>query len=107
MNWILNESGISLVKSQAKIQPEAQSAGSIQRMVAKLRQGVRNFGVRIIVLLPRNWAYDQVMNVFGCSKHAVKVARKMQDNNDYVVNNEKTTVIRQRFDPEKTKQFIT
>ncbi|CAF0899738.1 unnamed protein product [Didymodactylos carnosus] len=47
MNRILNESGISPVKSQAKMQLEAQSAGSIQRMVAKLRQGVRNFGEKL------------------------------------------------------------
>ncbi|CAF1153070.1 unnamed protein product, partial [Didymodactylos carnosus] len=47
MNRILNESGISPIKSQAKMQLEAQSAGSIQRMVAKFNQCVRNFGEKI------------------------------------------------------------
>ncbi|CAF1229890.1 unnamed protein product [Didymodactylos carnosus] len=60
--------------------------------------------VRIIAILPRS--YDQVMKAFNCSRYNVKIARKMQEMNDYMLNNEKLPVIRQRIKPEQTKHFI-
>ena len=63
--------------------------------------------VRLLSLLPRSWTYDQIMTKFNCSRHAVKLAHKMRDDEDYYFKNEESPAIRQRVDPERVRHFIT
>ena len=45
--------------------------------------------VRLIPLLPRTWSYEDIVKTFGCSRHAIKTAHRMQDDSDYVLKSEK------------------
>ena len=62
--------------------------------------------VRLLSLLPRSWKYEKVMNIFGCTRHAVTAAHQMHDDEEYVLNRDQESVIRQRADPEKIKHFV-
>ena len=61
--------------------------------------------VRLLSLLPRSMSYENVMATFGCSRHAIKSARRMQDDNESLLQSEKQPTIRQRVDPEKNQTF--
>ena len=63
--------------------------------------------VRILSLLPRSWKYEKVMSIFGCTRHAVKAARQMYDDAEYILNRDQEPAIRQRADPEKIKHFVS
>lgn len=63
--------------------------------------------VRVLSLLPRSWKYEKVMEMFGCTRHAVTVARRMHDDKEYLLGKDQEPVIRQRADPEKIKHFIS
>ena len=63
--------------------------------------------VRLIALLPRSWSYEDIMKTFGCSRHAIKTARRMQDESDFMLKSEKEPQIRQRADPKKIKYFVS
>ena len=63
--------------------------------------------VRLLSLLPRSMSYENVMATFGCSRHAIKSARRMQDDNESLLQSEKQPTIRQRVDPEKIKHFVS
>ena len=39
--------------------------------------------VRLLSLLPRSWTYEQIMSKFKCSHHAIKIAHKIRDDEDY------------------------
>ena len=63
--------------------------------------------VRLLSLLPRSWKYEKVMNIFGCTRHAVTAAHQIYDNEEYLLNKDQEPAIRQRADPEKIKHFIS
>ena len=63
--------------------------------------------VRLLALLPRSWSYEDIMQTFECSRHAIKTAHRMQDENDYALKSENETSIRQRADPNKIKHFVS
>jgi hypothetical protein len=63
--------------------------------------------VRIPSLLPRSWTYEQVMNKFSCSRHAVKEAHWMRNEQDFMFKREERPTTRQRVNPERIKHFIT
>lgn len=63
--------------------------------------------VRILSLLPRSWKYEKVMSIFGCTRHAVKAAHHMQDDEEYILDKDQEPAIRQRADPEKIKHFVS
>ena len=62
--------------------------------------------VRLIALLPRSRSYEDIMKIFGCSRHTIKTAHRMQDESEYVSKSEKELRIRQRADPNKTTYFV-
>lgn len=63
--------------------------------------------VRLLSLLPRSWKYEIVMENFGCSTHAIKLAHKMHDEQEYFMGKSGEPSTRQRADPETVKHFIT
>ena len=63
--------------------------------------------VRLLSLLPRSWTYEQIMSTFNCSYHAIKIAHKIRDEEDYYFEKEAGSDIRQRIDPGRVRHFIT
>jgi hypothetical protein len=61
---------------------------------------------RLLSLLPRSWKYDMVIELFDCSKHAVKTAHRMYDGQKSMLKQDTEPSIRQRADPEKIKHFV-
>ena len=47
------------------------------------------------------------MDIFGCTRHAVKTAHQMYDDEEYILNRDQEPTIRQRADPDKIKHFVT
>ncbi|CAF4069385.1 unnamed protein product [Rotaria sp. Silwood2] len=62
--------------------------------------------VRLLSLLPRSWSYEKTMELFGCSRHAIKIAHRMYDEQQYILTRNSEPSIRQRADPEKIKHFV-
>ena len=62
---------------------------------------------RLLSLIPRSWKYEKIMEIFGCTRHAVTVVRRMHDDEEYFLNKYQEPAIRQRTDPEKVKHFIS
>ena len=46
------------------------------------------------------------MNFFACSRHAIKIAYRMQDEQEYMLKRDNVPAIRQRADPEQIKHFV-
>ena len=44
--------------------------------------------IRLIALLLRSWSYEDIMKIFGCSRHATKTARLIQDGSEYMLKSE-------------------
>jgi hypothetical protein len=63
--------------------------------------------VRLISLLPRSWGYDKIMQIFGCTRHAVKAVHRMHEDVEYQLKKHKEPSIRQRADPQKIKHFVS
>ena len=63
--------------------------------------------VRLLVLLPHLWSYEDIMQTFECSWHVIKTAHRMQDEKDYALKSENETSIRQRAAPNKIKHFVS
>lgn len=63
--------------------------------------------VRLLSLLPRSWKYEKVMNIFGCTRHAVAAAHQMYDDEKYIINRHQEPAIRQRADHNKIKNFVS
>jgi hypothetical protein len=61
---------------------------------------------RLLSLLPRNWKYETVMEIFGCSKNAIEAAHHMHDDCDYMLQQDIKPAIREKADPEKVKHFV-
>jgi hypothetical protein len=62
--------------------------------------------VRLLSLLPRSWGYEEIIKVFGSSRHAIKLAHRMHDDHEYILKRDNETAIRQRADPEMIKHFV-
>jgi hypothetical protein len=62
--------------------------------------------VRLLSLLPRLWNYEKIMEIFGCSRHAIKTAHQMYHEQEYMLKRDSKPSIRQRADPEKIKHFV-
>lgn len=63
--------------------------------------------VRLLSLLPRSWYYEKIMQIFSCSRHMVKTAHRMHDENEYMLNRDKEPAIRERADPDKIRHFVS
>ncbi|CAF4276505.1 unnamed protein product [Rotaria magnacalcarata] len=63
--------------------------------------------IRLLSLLPHSMLYEDVMVTFGCSRHAIKCAHRIHDDNDYMLQSEKEPTIRQRADPNQIKHFVS
>ncbi|CAF3012691.1 unnamed protein product [Rotaria sp. Silwood2] len=61
--------------------------------------------VRILSLLPRPWKCEKVMSIVGCTRHAVKAAHQMYDDEEYILNRDQKSTVRHRADPEEIKHF--
>ena len=62
--------------------------------------------VQLLSLLPRSWNYEKMMEIFGCSQHAIKAAHRMHETQEYIMKRYSEPSIRQRVDPERTKHFV-
>ena len=62
--------------------------------------------VRLPSLLLRSWDYEKIMEIFGCSQHAIKAAHRMHDAQEYIMKQYNEPSIRQRIEPEKIKHFV-
>lgn len=62
--------------------------------------------VRLLSMLPRSWNYEKIIEGFGCSRHAIKIAHRMYDEQEYMLKRDDEPSIRQRADPEKIKHFV-
>ena len=47
------------------------------------------------------------MSIFGCSRHAVKAAHQMYDDEEYILNRDQEPTTRQRADSGKIKHFVS
>ena len=63
--------------------------------------------IRLIALLPCSSSYEDIMKIFGCSRHAIKTAHLIQDDSEYMLKSEKEPQIRQRAYPNKIKHFVS
>ena len=41
--------------------------------------------VRFLLLMPRSRSYEKMIDFFACSRHAIKIAHQMQDEQEYTV----------------------
>ena len=62
--------------------------------------------VWLLSLMPRSWSYEKMIDVFTCSRHAIKTAHRMHDEQEYMLKRDIEPAIRQRADPEKVKHFV-
>ena len=62
--------------------------------------------LRLLSLLPRSWSYEKTMELFDCSRHAIKIAHRMYDEQQYMLKRDSEPSIRQQADPEKVKHFV-
>ena len=62
--------------------------------------------LRLLSLLPGSWSYEKTMDLFNCSRHAIKVAHRMYDGQQYMLKRDSKSSIRQQADPEKVKHFV-
>ena len=106
---------IAQLQSQAKEEQELQlSIGN--KMVQSLKQVYDIYvkqrmpfleQVQVLSLLPRSRKYEKVMDIFGCTRHAVTAAHQMYDDEEYLLKNDQESAIRERADLEKIKHFIS
>ena len=63
--------------------------------------------VRLLTLLPRSWTYDRIQLNFNCSRHAIRLAHAMINDETYYFMKEDNRTTRQRVDPERVRHFIS
>ncbi|CAF4560924.1 unnamed protein product [Rotaria sp. Silwood2] len=106
---------IAQLQSQAREEQQLQLSMS-NEMVQSLKQIYGIYvnqkmpfieQIRLLSLLPHSWKYEKVMNIFGCTRHAVTTAHQMSDDQEYLLNKDQELTIRQRADPEKIKHFVS
>ena len=62
--------------------------------------------LRLLSLLPRSWSYEKTMELFDCSRHAIKIAHRMYHEQQYLLKRDSEPSIRQQADHEKVKHFV-
>lgn len=62
--------------------------------------------VRLLSVLPDWVKYDDIVQIFGVTRHAIKLAHKMSKNRTYLMETISKPRIRQRADPEMVKHFV-
>ena len=106
---------IAQLQLQAREEQELQLSIS-NEMVQSLKQVYAIYAkqrmpfleqVQIFSLLPRSWKYEKVMDIFGCTPHAVTAVHQMYDDEEYLLKNDQEPTIRQRADLEKIKHFVS
>ncbi|CAF4033781.1 unnamed protein product [Rotaria sp. Silwood1] len=63
--------------------------------------------VRLLTLLPSSWTYDQIKLNFNCSRHAIRLAHAMMNDEKHYLMNEESRITRQRADPGRVRHFIS
>ena len=63
--------------------------------------------IRLLAILPSSWTYDQIRFNFNCSRHAIRLAHAMMNDEKYYLMKEENRVTRQRVDPERVRHFIS
>ena len=63
--------------------------------------------VRLLSFIPRSWSYEKIIDVFKCSRHAIKTAHRIYDEQEYLLKRDSEPSVRQRADPEKIKHFVS
>ena len=71
----------------------------VERRIPSIEQ------VKILSLLPHSMFYEDIILTFGCSRHAIKSANRMQDDNEFFLQSEKELTIRQRANLPKNQIF--
>ena len=61
--------------------------------------------VRLLSLVPRSGSYEILMEVFQCSRYAIKIAHRTHHEQEYMLKIEIELAVRQRADSEKIKYF--
>ena len=51
--------------------------------------------VRLLSLIPRSWSYDKITDTFKCSRHAIKTAHRMYDEQEYLLKRDSEPSVRQ------------
>jgi len=62
--------------------------------------------VRLLSVLPDWMGYNDIIQIFGVSRHAIKLAHKMSRDRTYFMETVSTSCIRQRADPGMIKHFV-
>lgn len=62
--------------------------------------------VRLLALLPKSWSYEAIIGNFGASRHAIKLAHRMRDQHDYLLQRDSEPAVRQRADPTAIRHFV-
>ena len=63
--------------------------------------------VRLLTLLPRSWTYDRIQLNFNSSRHAIRLAHAMINDETYYFMKEDNRTTRQRVDPQRVRHFIS
>ena len=62
--------------------------------------------VRLLSFISRSWSYEKIIDIFKCSRPAIKTAHRMYDEQEYVLKRDSEPPVRQRADPEKIKHCV-
>ena len=62
--------------------------------------------VKILSLLPHSISYENIMVTFGCSRHAIKSAHRMQNDNESFLQSEKRANYSTRCRPSKKSNIL-
>ncbi|CAF1280005.1 unnamed protein product [Rotaria sordida] len=69
-----------------------------------------NEKIRLLALIPDHWnlSYDDIINHFGCTWHAVKTARSLKIVSSTPLHvNKRPSITRQRYNPAQIDHFLT
>ena len=106
---------IAQLRSQAREEQQLQLSIS-KKMVQSLKQVYDIYvkwnmlfidKVRLLSVLSHSWKYEKLISIFGCTRHAVKVAHQMYGDEEYILNRDQESGIRQTAGPEKIIHFVS
>ena len=63
--------------------------------------------IRLLTILQSSWTYGQIRFNFNCSRHAIRLAHVMMNDEKYCLMKEENCITRQRVDPKRVKHFIS
>ena len=50
---------------------------------------------RLLSLIPWSWSYEKIIDIFKCSRHAIKTAHRMYDEQEYLLKRDSEPSVRQ------------